>query len=64
MTNKVQSDAIAQIALSLSDKPIPTAAEILAALNKAYEVGYVQGTAMSDAEARRMVRSILAMGTP
>ena len=34
-----QSDTIAQIATTMTDKPVPTAAEILAALNRAYESG-------------------------
>lgn len=38
-----QGTTVAEIALSLTDKPIPTAVEILAALNKAYEAGYAQG---------------------
>jgi hypothetical protein len=35
--------AIAEIAVTLTDKPIPTAAEILRALNLAYEKGLEHG---------------------
>ena len=40
---KTQSETVAEIATSITDKPIPTAAEILVALNKAYQAGFAHG---------------------
>lgn len=40
---KSQSETIAEIATSITDKPVPTAAEILVALNRAYQAGFAHG---------------------
>lgn len=40
---KSQGRAVAEIAMTLTDKPIPTATDILLALNRAYEAGYAAG---------------------
>jgi hypothetical protein len=39
MTGKTQAEIIAEIATTLSDKPQPTAVEILMGLNRALEAG-------------------------
>lgn len=57
---KQQSDAVAQIALNLSDKPIPTAAEILSALNRAYEAGFKAGDEKEE-RYRRIVSEVLSL---
>ena len=43
MSDKTQGQTIAEIALTISDKPQPTAVEILMALNKAYSAGLEYG---------------------
>jgi hypothetical protein len=43
MSELTQAKVIAEIATTLSDKPVPTAVEILMALNKAFEAGLQQG---------------------
>lgn len=40
---KTQSETIAEIATSITDKAVPTAAEILVALNRAYQAGFAHG---------------------
>jgi len=42
-----QSKTVAEIALTLSEKPQPSAVEIIAALNRAYHEGYQAGFAAS-----------------
>jgi len=43
MPSKQQADAVAEIAMTLTERPVPTAVEILWALNRAYQAGYGHG---------------------
>jgi len=65
MSSESQGAAVAEIAMTLTDKPVPTAVEILAALNRAYSEGWAAGVvAGSNSTAKALDKVILAMSAP
>jgi hypothetical protein len=47
---------IAEIAVTLTDKPVPTAVEVLLALNRAYEEGVKYGLSLCDPKVRELAK--------
>ncbi len=63
MSTSEQGRTVAEIAMTLTDKPTPTAVEVLAALNRAYQAGFAQGT-LSGSQHMASVTSMLLSPKP
>lgn len=54
-----QGKIVAEIAMTLTDKPVPTAVEILRALNKAYEEGFREGQAQGHIAGQKYTANVI-----